>query len=237
MQSAWEIFKHNVSGQHRFHPIIIIIIIIIIVIIIIIIDRLCGQSSWLQMQRFRVRFPALSDFLRSHWGWNRVHSASWVQLRSCLKEKNSGFCLDSREYGRRDPPRWPRGILYPQNLALASPTSGVCSVGIIRSRTKAMEFIIFFVIIFFRSLFMTITDTSLYLPPTTKQWYDSCRRFQVRLAMSQFEQELSINHPTIVFDCYFCIDTIQASYKNKYCHVVLSGHYTKNERGREVHRS
>jgi hypothetical protein len=26
----------------------------------------CGQSSWLQIQRFRVRFPALPDFLRSN---------------------------------------------------------------------------------------------------------------------------------------------------------------------------
>jgi hypothetical protein len=26
-----------------------------------------GQSSWLQIQRSRVRFTALSDFLRSSW--------------------------------------------------------------------------------------------------------------------------------------------------------------------------
>jgi hypothetical protein len=30
--------------------------------------------------------------------------------------------------------------LYPQNLALTSPTGGGRSVGIVRSRTKAMEF-------------------------------------------------------------------------------------------------
>ena len=28
-------------------------------------DRLCGQSFWLQIQRSRVRFPALPDFLSS----------------------------------------------------------------------------------------------------------------------------------------------------------------------------
>jgi hypothetical protein len=28
-------------------------------------DRLCGQSFWLQIQRSWVRFPALTDFLRS----------------------------------------------------------------------------------------------------------------------------------------------------------------------------
>jgi hypothetical protein len=35
--------------------------------------------------------------------------------------------------------RWPRDILYPQKLALTSPTSGGLSVGIIRLRTKATE--------------------------------------------------------------------------------------------------
>jgi hypothetical protein len=28
--------------------------------------------------------------------------------------------LEIREYGRRDPSRWPRGTLYPQKLALTS---------------------------------------------------------------------------------------------------------------------
>jgi hypothetical protein len=38
--------------------------------------------------------------------------------------------------GRRDPLRWPRDTLYPQKLALTSPTSGGGSVGIVRLRTK-----------------------------------------------------------------------------------------------------
>jgi hypothetical protein len=50
------------------------------------------------------------------------------------------FGLESREYGRRDPSRSPRGTLYPQKLALTSPTSGGRSVGIVRSRTQATEF-------------------------------------------------------------------------------------------------
>jgi hypothetical protein len=29
-----------------------------------------------------------------------------------LERKSSDSCLESREYGRRDPPRWPRGTLY-----------------------------------------------------------------------------------------------------------------------------
>jgi hypothetical protein len=39
--------------------------------------------------------------------------------------------LEGRGYGRGDPSRWPRGTLYPQNLALTSPTSGGRSVGIL----------------------------------------------------------------------------------------------------------
>jgi hypothetical protein len=57
-----------------------------------------------------------------------------------LKEKGSGSGLESREYGRRDLSRRTRGTLYPQQLALTSPTSGGRSVGIVRSRTQATEF-------------------------------------------------------------------------------------------------
>jgi hypothetical protein len=39
-----------------------------------------------------------------------------------------------------DPSRWPRGTLYPQKLAITSPTRGGRSVGIVRSRTQTMEF-------------------------------------------------------------------------------------------------
>jgi hypothetical protein len=52
--------------------------------------------------------------------------------------------LVNREYGRRDPSRWPHGILYPQKLALTSPTSGSHSVGIVRLRAQAMEFYVAF---------------------------------------------------------------------------------------------
>jgi hypothetical protein len=49
-----------------------------------------------------------------------------------LGRKCSGSGLENREYGRRDPSRSPRGTLYPQKLALSSPTSGGHSVGIVR---------------------------------------------------------------------------------------------------------
>jgi hypothetical protein len=71
-----------------------------------------------------------------------------LSLVSTIEElherKSSGSGLQSREYGRRNPSRWPRGTLNPQKLALTSPTSGGLSVGIVRLRTQATEFIFFF---------------------------------------------------------------------------------------------
>jgi hypothetical protein len=57
-----------------------------------------------------------------------------------LERKNSGSGLENRDYGRRDPSRWPRATLYPENLALNSLTIGGRSVGIIRSQTQTTEF-------------------------------------------------------------------------------------------------
>jgi hypothetical protein len=52
--------------------------------------------------------------------------------------------LENWEYGRTDSSHSPRVSLYPQKLAITSPTSGGRSVGIVRSRTQATEFIIYF---------------------------------------------------------------------------------------------
>jgi hypothetical protein len=57
-----------------------------------------------------------------------------------LGRKSSGSSLESREYGRRDPSRWPCGTHYPQKVALTSPRSGGRSVGIVRSLTQATKF-------------------------------------------------------------------------------------------------
>jgi hypothetical protein len=61
-------------------------------------------------------------------------------IEELIGRNNSGFGLENREYGRGDPLRWPRDILYPQKLALTSPTCGGRSVGIVRLRTKTTEF-------------------------------------------------------------------------------------------------
>jgi hypothetical protein len=55
--------------------------------------------------------------------------------------KSSGSGLENREYNRGDPLRWPRDTLYPQKLALTSPTSVGRSVGIFRLRTQATELV------------------------------------------------------------------------------------------------
>jgi hypothetical protein len=64
-----------------------------------------------------------------------------------LERKSSGSGLESREYGRRDSPRWPRGTLYTLKLALTPPTSGGRSVDIVRSRTQATEFFVCFLVL------------------------------------------------------------------------------------------
>jgi hypothetical protein len=90
-------------------------------------DPLCGlvQSSWLQIQK----------------SWD---SFSLVSATEKLLGRNiSGFGLESWEYGHGNPLRWPRNTLYPRKLALSSPTGGGRSVGIVHSRTKAMESICF----------------------------------------------------------------------------------------------
>jgi hypothetical protein len=56
-----------------------------------------------------------------------------------LGRKSSGFGLERREYGSRDPSGSLLGTLYPQNFALTSLTSGGRSVGIVCSRTQATE--------------------------------------------------------------------------------------------------
>jgi hypothetical protein len=81
-----------------------------------------------------VRFPALPDFLRR----NGPGTGS-TQPREYTRGASSGSVLESREYSRRNPSRWPRDTLYPQTLTLSS-TSGGRSVGVVRSRTEATEF-------------------------------------------------------------------------------------------------
>jgi hypothetical protein len=52
-------------------------------------------------------------------------------IEELLGKNSSGSGLENREYGHSDPSLWKRDTIYPQNLALTSPTIGGRSVGII----------------------------------------------------------------------------------------------------------
>jgi hypothetical protein len=101
-----------------------------------------GQSSWLQIRR-----PGFdSRHYQIFWeivGLERGPLSLVSTTEELLGRKSSGACLENREYGRRDPSRWPRSTVYPQKLAITSPTSGGRSVGIVRSRTQAIEFVFY----------------------------------------------------------------------------------------------
>jgi hypothetical protein len=94
-------------------------------------DRLCGQMvrvSWLQTQR--------------PWFDSRHYQIFWEAVGLEWGPLRAGSGLEIREYGLRYLSRWPHDILYPQKLALTSPTSSDRSVGIVRSQTKAKELLV-----------------------------------------------------------------------------------------------
>jgi hypothetical protein len=97
-----------------------------------------GQSFWLQIQRsgfYSRRYQTFWEIV----GLERS-PLSLLNTAEELLGRSSGSGLGSREYGRRDPLRWPRGSLYPQKLAVTSPTSSGRSVGIVCSWTHATKF-------------------------------------------------------------------------------------------------
>jgi hypothetical protein len=64
----------------------------------------------------------------------------WNKKYVCNEGRLSA--LENQKYGRRNLSRWLHENLFPQKLALALPTNGGRSVGIVRSRTKAMELLL-----------------------------------------------------------------------------------------------
>jgi hypothetical protein len=98
-----------------------------------------GQSSCLQIQRPEFDSRRYQIFWEVV-GLERDPLSLVSTIEELLGRNSSGSGLENREYGRRDSSRWQRGTLYPQQLTLTSSTSGGRSVGIVRSRTQAMEF-------------------------------------------------------------------------------------------------
>jgi hypothetical protein len=117
-------------------------------------DRLwsSSQSSWLQIQRSGFDSWRYQIFLEV--GLERGPLSLVSYTEELFERKSSGSGLESQEYGRRDPSRWPRGTPYAQKLELTLPTSGGRSVGIVRSRTQAKEF--------FKSILLSFTLHTLF---------------------------------------------------------------------------
>jgi hypothetical protein len=110
-------------------------------------DRLCGLVGRVPGYRSRGsvfdsrRYQIFQEVMVLECGPLRLVST----IEELLGRKSSGSGLEIRDYSRRDPVCWSPNTLFRQKLALTSPTSGGRPVGIVRSRTKATEFVCLFV--------------------------------------------------------------------------------------------
>jgi hypothetical protein len=98
--------------------------------------RSSGQRSWLQIEKLGFDSHCYQIFWEVV-GLERGPFSLMSTIKELLERKSSGSGLEIREYGRRDPLRWPHITLYPLMLALTSLTSSGRSVGIVRSWTQA----------------------------------------------------------------------------------------------------
>jgi hypothetical protein len=80
--------------------------------------------------------PSAARFSEKWWVWNGVQSASWVQLTTYLEEMvvPTAYKAENTAVGIRHADHV--APLYPQKLALTSPTSDGPMVGIVCSRTQ-----------------------------------------------------------------------------------------------------
>jgi hypothetical protein len=91
------------------------------------------QRSWFDSRRYQIFWEVV--------GMERGPLNLVSKTEKLLEIKSSSFGLENQEYGHRVTSRWPRDTLSKQKLVLNSPTSGGRSIGIVRSRTQATEFI------------------------------------------------------------------------------------------------
>jgi hypothetical protein len=92
-------------------------------------DRLCGLVA--KVPGCRSRGPGSILGYQIFWevvGLERGPLSLVSTIEELLEGKSSGSGLESLDYDRKDPSRWPRGTLHPQKLTLTSPTSGGRSV-------------------------------------------------------------------------------------------------------------
>jgi hypothetical protein len=90
-----------------------------------------GQSSWLQIQ-VPCSIPGHTRFSEKKWVWNGVHSASWLQLRGCFKEKVAASVLEADITAVGDPPRWIRDTSISAEVGNNFAKSGGRLVSIVR---------------------------------------------------------------------------------------------------------
>jgi hypothetical protein len=114
-----------------------------------------GQSSWLQIQRSfdSRRYQIFWEIV----GLERGPLSFMSTTEELLWRNSSGSGLENLDYGRRDPPRWPRDTLCPRKVALTSSTNGGLSAGIVRPRSQAMELLLF--------ICMCFTNNASFLQP------------------------------------------------------------------------
>jgi hypothetical protein len=117
-------------------------------------NRLLEKFEWVRLCGLVVRVPGNrsrgprfdSRCCQIFWevvGLERVQLSLMSTTEELLGRNSSGSGLENREYGRGDPSHWPRGTLYPQKLALTSPTGCGLSVGVVSLRTEATEFVLY----------------------------------------------------------------------------------------------
>jgi hypothetical protein len=94
---------------------------------------------WPQIQRSGFDSSRYQTF-RKAVGLERGPFSLVGTIEELLDRKSSDSGLENREYSRRNLSHWPRGTLCWRKLALTSLKTGGYSVGIVRSRTEAMEF-------------------------------------------------------------------------------------------------
>jgi hypothetical protein len=99
-----------------------------------------GQSSWLQIRRSQVWFQGTTR-KKKVVGLERGSHSLVSTTEQLLGRNSSGYGLESREYGRRDSSRWPRGTLYPQRVGTNFADKRQSLGRIVRLKIEATEFV------------------------------------------------------------------------------------------------
>jgi hypothetical protein len=160
--------------------------------------------------------------------WDPLSLVSTIE--ELLGRKSSGSGLENRDYGRRDQSRWPRGTLYPQTLALTSPTSCGLSVGIVWSRTQTTEFNLvyskdsgnclrnYYYVVRMRSNSGTLTLSTLHKLLLLTCLYSS---FYYDITFYTYGYQSSISCSYALVFCLSCLTPCRLQTPNLYLSVVV----------------